>query len=225
MRRTTWPAHLAILTALALLPAACASDEVHQELDGTPAAEAPEHTGGPAGSEAATATEAAEPERVTAYVVGYHWGWAVFDADGTELEVLEVSAGTEVELIAVNDHASHAMAHLPDPVVAATAAISWHDRALRDIAMGHLPDPEETEGMSLSEALTIAHDGHDHTGPSRNHALMVAGLGVEALLDAHADEPVHMVFTVDDEGTYEFRCTEECGLLHDYQRRQMLVVT
>ncbi len=175
--------------------------------------------------EEATGDEAPEPEQVTAYVVGYHWGWAVFDEDGTELEVLEVPVGSEVELIAVNDHASHAIEQLPEPVAETISSISWHDRAHEDLDQGDIPDPEEEAGMALGEALTIAHDGHDHIAPAQDHALMVAGIGVEAFLDDHADEPAHLEFTVHEEGAYEFRCTEDCGPLHDHQRKEMLIAT
>lgn len=169
--------------------------------------------------------EAAEPGSVTAYVVGYHWGWALFDEDGTELERLEVPVGTEVELVAVNDHAGHAIDQLPDAVAETIRSISFHDRAHHDVEMGRIPDPEVEEGVSLAEALAVAHDGHDHMGPTQDHGLMVAGIGVEAFLDAHGDEPARLVFTVEEEGVHQFRCTEECGVGHENQRWDMLVVS
>ena len=227
------------VSVLLLLVAACAepveqpepADEAIEEQDDEPdpAEEASEEEAEDAEATEddveATEQDAPEPEQVTAYVVGYHWGWAVFDEDGTELEQLEVAVGSEVELIAVNDHASHAIEQLPDPVAETISAIDWHDRAHEDLEMGYIPDPAEQEGMGLGEALTVAHDGHDHLEPAQDHALMVAGIGVEAFLGDHADEPAHLEFTVDEEGAYEFRCTEECGPLHDHQRREMLVAT
>lgn len=112
-----------------------------------------------------------EAGSVTAYVVGYHWGHAVFAEDGTELDVLEVPVGTEVELVAVNDHASEAISRLPDAVVESIRATNWHDRAHEDLEAGHLADPELEVGMSLSDAISAAHDGHDHTPPQRDHGL------------------------------------------------------
>ncbi len=242
MRRRSLMRQATVLSALLLLVAACgvegddgvtdATDE--QDVD----ASAGEQDAGAASEDSAEevvepeeeaaedeTVEAPEPVQVTVYVVGYHWGWALFDEDGSELEVLEGPVGSEVELIAVNDHATHAIEQLPEPVAASIASLDWHERAHHDVEMGHIPDLEEAEGVSLGEALTIAHDGHDHIGPAQDHALMVAGIGVEAFLDSHGDEPARLAFTVGEEGAYDFRCTEECGPGHDHQRREMLVVT
>jgi hypothetical protein len=164
-----------------------------------------------------------EPEQleVTAYVVGYHWGWALFDEDGSELEQLRVRKGATVELVAVNDHAGEAIAQLPEPVAGAVQTVDWHERALHAVEMGRVPDPEAEEGMSLSEAIDMA---HDHGQDMAHHGLMVTGVGARAFLDSHAREPERLVFTVDREGTFEFRCTEECGFGHEYQRWEMLTV-
>jgi hypothetical protein len=221
---------LAVFSVLVLFTAACGAEEAVDEPDAAATEEAVEPTDEPADEAAEEAGEAVEeaapePEEVTAYVVGYHWGWAVFDEDGTELDAIEVPVGSEVELIAVNDHAAGAIEQLPAPVAETINSISWHDRAHQDMEQGHMPDLEEAEGVPMGEALTLAHDGHDHAGPTQDHALLVAGLGIEEFLDSHGDGPARMVFTVDEEGTYEFRCTEDCGAGHDYQRREMLRVT
>lgn len=159
--------------------------------------------------------------KVTAYVVAYHWGFALFDEDGTELEVLEAPVGAEVELVAVNDHAHGAIEQLPGPVGATIDAIDWRQRVRDDIAAGRVPDPEEVEGTSLEEALEVPH----HDPELEHHGLMITRVGVEAFLDAEADEPQRLVFTVDDEGTYQFRCTEECGALHDDMRWELLLAS
>ena len=176
----------------------------------------------PAGVEATEeAGPAPEDLEVTAYVVAYHWGFALFAEDGSELDQLRVPVGASVELVAVNDHASEAIAQLPGPVAEAIEAADWHGRAHHDVAEGLIPEPEEAEGVSLAAALDEAHDHHrglDH------HGLMVTGVGARAFLDSHAHEPEHLEFTVDEEGTFEFRCTEECGFGHDYQRWELLVV-
>lgn len=221
---------LAVVSILVLIAAACtpAEDAPDAAVDDPVAAtvessEAPvdEPTAVPEGEPAA---EEPDPREVTAYVVGYHWGWVMFDEDGNELDVLEVPVGTTVELIAVNDHASHAIGQLPSPVAESIRSIDFHDRAHHDVEMGRMPDPRQAEGISLSEALAAAHDGHDHMGPSRDHGLLVTGVGQEAFLDAHADQPQRLMFTVEREGTHEFRCTEECGVGHENQRWEMLVV-
>lgn len=226
MLRGSTRSSLAVGSVLVLFLAACGAEDTAEEPDGAAPEEAAEVTDEPAEEpDEAVEESAPEPEEVTAYVVGYHWGWAVFDEDGTELDALEVPVGSEVELIAVNDHASHAIEQLPATVAESLNAVDWHARAHHDMEQGHMPDLDEVEGVPMDEALTIAHDGHDHVGPAQDHALLVAGLGVEEFLDSHGDEPARMVFTVDEEGAYEFRCTEECGAGHDHQRREMLFVT
>ena len=248
-RRTRGTVFIAALSLLVLVLAACAPAEEpaadDAPADDEPAAEAPQEEEVPeeeaADAEPATddatadddgADDAAGEEpapdpgdlEVTAYVVAYHWGFAIFDEDGSELEQLEVAEGATVELVAVNDHASEAIAQLPDPVTDAIASADWHERAHHDVEMGRIPDPEGEIGEDLGEALSAAHDGHDHMGPVQDHTLMVTGVGERAFLDSHAHEPARLEFTADEEGTYEFRCTEECGFGHRYQRWEMLTV-
>lgn len=196
-----------------------APEEVDDELDAT----ADEQTD--TLDESASDQGSPEPVElvVTAYVVGYHWGWAIFDEAGNELEILEVPVGATVELIAVNDHAGQAIAQLPEAVAGSIRAISWHDRMHHAVEQGRFPDLEEAEGVGLSEALAAAHNGHDHEGPTPDHALMVAGIGAKGFLDAHGEEPTRLTFTVDREGAFEFRCTEPCGSGHEYQRREKLI--
>lgn len=251
MKRTLWLRWLAGMSVLGLLAAGCGSGEVDEppeaadadDADGDDASEEQADASATSDDEAvedgeeddATSEEGAdagddlaEPEEVTAYVVGYHWGWALFDEDGTELEQLEVPVGSEVELVAVNDHASHAIEQLPGPVVGSIESMDWHERAVEDLEQGQpegLEDELDQAGMSLSEAITVAHDGSAEADPTPDHELMVTGLGVDTFLEAHADAPERLVFTADEEGTYEFRCLAECGVGHEAQRLEMLVVT
>ena len=243
-RRTRGTVFIAVLSLAVLVLAACAPAEEPAADDDAPA-EAPEEQEAPedeaADAEPATddaaadddgADDAAEekpapdPEdlEVTAYVVAYHWGFAIFDEDGDELDSLEVAQGASVELVAVNDHASEAIAQLPEQVGEAIDAADWHERAHHDVEMGRIPDPAGETGEDLGEVLSAAHDGHDHMGPVQDHGLMVTGVGERVFLDSHGDEPKRLEFTADEEGTYEFRCTEECGFGHEYQRWEMLTV-
>jgi hypothetical protein len=99
---------------------------------------------------------------VTFYVVGFHWGWAVFDENGAELDGVRVPEGTTVELYAVNPHAKEAVNRLPAPVAAAISANAWDGERVRDeVAVGRLPDPQELIGMSLEEVLAAGHDDGD----------------------------------------------------------------
>ena len=226
---------LAVLSAAVLALAACApadepaaepaapepaADEASEAHEDEPQdADAHEDDAVPVAEDADEAP--AEDLEITAYVVAYHWGFAIFDEDGSELEQLRAPKGATVELVAVNDHASMAIAQLPELVAEAIQAADWHERAHHDVEAGRIPDPVERAGTPVSTVLDEAHaHGHDLD----HHGLMVTGVGARAFLDSHAHEPEHLVFTVDREGTFEFRCTEECGFGHDYQRWEMLVV-
>ena len=231
-RRTRRTVFIAVLSSLVLVLAACAptQEPAAEEETATEAAgeeEAPEEQAPEDGVDDAAEEEPA-PDRgdleVTAYVVAYHWGFAVFDEDGSELDHLKVGNGASVELVAVNDHASEAIAQLPDPVSDAIASADWHERAHHDVEMGRIPDPAGEIGEDVGEVLAAAHDGHDHMGPVQDHGLMVTGVGERVFLDSHADEPARLAFIAEGEGIYEFRCTEECGYGHEYQRWEMLTV-
>jgi heme/copper-type cytochrome/quinol oxidase subunit 2 len=173
--------------------------------------------------EPAAAEPVDDPEdvTVTAYVVAYHWGWTVFDEDGAELDVLRVPVGATVDLFAVNDHASEAIAKLPALVAEAIGEVDWHERVHHNVMEGRIPDPQEEEGVTLTTALDMVHDDHD----LRNHGLAIPGLPVmPVMLDAHAHEPAHMTFVANREGSFDFDCSEECGFGHDPMRWEMLVV-
>lgn len=183
----------------------------------------------PAAEERATeepATSEPAGPAVTAYVVGYHWGWPVFDEDGTEFDVLRVPAGTTVELFAVNDHAREAIDQLPAPVAETIRLTDWQERVRHSVEVGRMPDPREEMGMSLDELLGAAHDDDDLQDPdaSEDHGLMITGLGIQTVLEAHAREPERLVFTVAEDGTYTFVCTVYCGFGHEHQRWEMLEV-
>jgi len=94
-----------------------------------------------------------EPD-VTFYVVGFHWGWAVFDEQGRELDAIRVTQGTTVELYAVNNAAEKAIDQFPAAVATAVKSIDWDgERTRREIEEGRLPDPELLLGMSLEEVM------------------------------------------------------------------------
>lgn len=160
----------------------------------------------------------AEDVVVTAYVVAYHWGWAIFDEEGRDLEVLQVPVGATVELFAVNDHASEAIGQFPAPVAQAIQGIDWKERAHHDQDAGRMAVPA---GSTLDEMLHAVHDDH----ALENHGLLISGVGAGPVqLDAHAHEPAHLVFTVDEEGSFLLICTEMCGVGHAAMIREMLRV-
>ncbi len=111
--------------------------------------------------------ETGEAGEETAYIVNYHWDFAVFDEDGTELDVLEVTPNTEVTLYAVNDHAYDAIDELPEPVAAAIHEMEPLERMKAAVEAGELPEPEDA---TVEEVYEEAHGhGHDHDDHGDDH--------------------------------------------------------
>ena len=98
-----------------------------------------------------------------AYVVTYHWGYAVFDEHGDELDLLEVEPNTEVTIHAVNDHASDAFESLPDPVAAQLEDFDALGRTKQHVEEGEIPEPDEGIEEVYNEAHGGGH-GHDDGG-------------------------------------------------------------
>ena len=181
---------------------------------------------------------ATEPEAdVTAYVLAYHWGFAVFDADGRELDRLEVPVGSTVRVVAVNDHAGAAIARLPREVASTIRLTDWNERAHIDVAEGRIRDPAEF-GMSLQRELDLSHAHDTSSGPAHvhwtefpgaapgftDHGLEIVGYGVRIdRLDAYAERPKSVFFTADRAGRFVFECVVKCGFGHSHPRELFVV--
>ena len=102
-----------------------------------------------------------------AYVVAYHWGYAAFDEDGQELDVIEISPNTEVTIHAVNDHAYDAFEALPDPVAAQLEDFDGLARLKAKVENGELPTP--SGGRTVEEVYEMAHGHDDDHGHDDGH--------------------------------------------------------
>ena len=102
---------------------------------------------------------------VTAYVVPYHWGYAVFDEHGEELDQLEIETGTELTVHAVNDHAYDAFGDLPEPVAEQLEDFDGLGRTKEKVEAGELPEPEHG---TVEEVYEKAH-GHSHNDDGHGH--------------------------------------------------------
>ncbi|MFP8888464.1 hypothetical protein ACLI4U_01670 [Natrialbaceae archaeon A-CW2] len=177
-----------------------------------------------------------EPGDETYYIVAYHWGFAAFDEDGTEHELIEVPEGTELTIVAINDHASDAFGDLPEPVETILEDFDALERTKQHVEDGTIPEPEDaTIEEVYEEAHDHAHnghddDGHDDDGHDENeltmldHELIIPGHDVEMMVLSTADEPVQTSFVTDETGTFDFVCTHDCGYGHPYMVREMLQV-
>lgn len=187
-------------------------------------------------------TETEPVADTTAYVLAYHWGFALFDEQGQELDTLQVQQGERVRIVAVNDHAFDAINTLPDPVANAMLTIDLHARAREDIRAGLLRDPEEY-GTTVERELAFVEDdargagGHDHGGhyirdehqyiivdTYMDHGLLVTGYNVRInRIPSDAREPSSVVFTANREGSFRFECTVTCGFGHPHPRELLEV--
>lgn len=106
-----------------------------------------------------------EPGDETYYVVAYHWGFAAFDEDGREHELLEVTEGTELTIVAINDHATDAFGELPGPVETVLEEFDALARTKQHVEDGTIPEPDDaTIEERYEEAHDHAHDGHGDDG-------------------------------------------------------------
>jgi hypothetical protein len=146
------------------------------------------------------------PEDVdeTFYVVAYHWDWAVFTEDGTQIDQIRVEKGTTLEIYAVNLHAMQAVMELPAPVAEVIMAFE----------PGGEHDMDEMEGMAEPmEGVEDMDGAEEPLWPYMDdHGFLIDWFGVVAYLSEEAEEPARVVFTADRPGEYEFVCTNFCGL-------------
>ena len=106
---------------------------------------------------------AGSPQAVEAYVVAYHWGYAAFDDQGEELELIEIPSNTELTIHAVNDHAYDAFDALPDPVAAQLEDFDALARTTDKVVDGHLRAPSDgTVEDVYEEAHGHGNDDHGH---------------------------------------------------------------
>ena len=100
-------------------------------------------------------------EQRDTYVVAYHWGYAAFDEDGQELDLIEIPPNTELTVHAVNDHAYDAFDELPDAVAAELEEFDALSRLKAKVEAGELPEPSGDQ--TVEEVYEAAHGhGHDH---------------------------------------------------------------
>ena len=99
-----------------------------------------------------------------AYVVTYHWGFAVYDENGEEFDSIEIERNTEVTLHLVNDHYEDTvLEELPDPVVDELEAFDALGRTKAKVEEGEIPEPDH---KTIEAAYDRAHGrgGDDHNG-------------------------------------------------------------
>lgn len=177
-----------------------------------------------------------DPEEVTYYVVAFHWGFAAFDADGNEHDVIEVSEGTELTIVAVNDHASDAFGALPDPVESVLEDFDALERTKQLVEDGTIPEPED---HTIEEVYEEAHDhGHDHNDHEEeehgdsdgneltmmDHEVIIPEYDLELLAIHDVEELEQETIETDQTGTFDIICTHDCGYGHPYMVKELLEV-
>ena len=178
-----------------------------------------------------------DPGEETYYIVAYHWGFAAFDEDGTEHDIIEVPQDTELTVVAVNDHATDAFSDLPDPVETVLEEFDARARTEQHVEEGVIPEPEDaTIGEKYDETHDEAHmddhddDGHnddDHNGnelTKLDHEVTIPGYDVYMEVLSTAHEPSQTSFATDETGEFDLVCTHNCGYGHPYMIREMVHV-
>lgn len=156
---------------------------------GTPGTPRPDSTSPSAPSAQQNPTDPDE----TFYVAAYHWDYAIFREDGSQLDTITVPQGTTIQIFAVNVLAERAVDKLPAPVA----------EAIRG-----LPAPK-------AEAIIAMEPGPpEPLWPVQDHGFLIPWYRVTVYLAADAEQPRRVVFTADRPGEYEFVCTNYCGAGH-----------
>ncbi len=152
-------------------------------------------------SDSSSTPEVLPPPDKTFYVVAYHYGWVVYDENGTELDAIRVKQGTTVEIYAVNYLAKDAIAKLPAAVKGAIVKLS-------------------APSQEVVKAFEPLYHGQD----PRNHGFLIHLYHVVEILYYDAAEPVRVVFMAKYPGDYQFVCSEYCGPGHQGMTRYLLFV-
>jgi hypothetical protein len=154
----------------------------------------------------------------TVYVAVYHWGFALFDEDGTERDEIRIPRGTELTLYAVNDHAHDAIHRLPEPVAKAVEELHPLERTKEHVAAGRIPAPWDG---TIEEKYE---ETHDHDAGLGDHSLIIPDYHINLSLNHHQEAPAKATFTPVAPGVYPFVCGTHCGYGHAFMNQELLIV-
>lgn len=138
------------------------------------------------------------PEVKVFVVVPYHWGFAIFDADGNEVDAIEVDQGNIIQLLVMP---ASAMSH------------GLHEQFEEKIIMSGIgdlaPGNETREAVEEAEELGLM-----------THTLTIAEYGIEIVVTGNTDNPAeaHKVvrFEADKKGIFDMVCQRYCGAGHPW---------
>ena len=138
------------------------------------------------------------PPTETFNIVPYHWGYALYDEDWSEIEQIEVKRGTTVRLVAIP---AYSLSH--------DIQEEFHERVLEKGFGEYLPgDPR------IPDLMEAAHENPN----TSSHGVFIAQLNVDLNPDGNAstlEEAVDSVeFTTDAIGVFDISCSVFCGAGH-----------
>ncbi|MFQ5907996.1 MAG: hypothetical protein ACE5JE_04085 [Thermoplasmata archaeon] len=145
-------------------------------------------------------TVPAPAPQATFTVVAHHWGFVIYDEDGTEVPRIEAARGTEVTLLVMGAEAlSHAIhGQFMDRTIAA-----WENNTqfggktgleLRDLI-------EEAENQGLED-----------------HSVMISGYDLNIPAVGDSASPTIVTFLADTAGTFDIQCNQFCGWGHQFMK-------
>lgn len=140
---------------------------------------------------------APSPEK-TFTVVAYHWGFAIYDEDGTEIPKIEVARGTVVTLDVIG---AEALSHELHEAFMERTIEAWADN----------PEYGDKNATEIMEFLEQAEDAG-----LMDHSLDIVDYDIHVVTDSESPAPQRVTFVADMSGTFDILCTQFCGWGHQY---------
>ena len=137
------------------------------------------------------------PQR-TFTVVAYHWGFALYDEEGTEVPQIAVARGTVVTLLVIS---AASLGHEVHETMMGRTIAAWENNT----AFGGKSAMELMELMEEAEAQGLL-----------DHAVRIPEFDVVAVTDHESPAPTQVTFVADKAGSFDIRCGLFCGFGHAY---------
>lgn len=141
----------------------------------------------------------ASPE-ATYTVVAYHWGFAIYDAQGNEVPKIDVARGTVVTLLVIGAEALSPEIH---EVYEMRTVAAWENNS----AYGNRDGLEIMMEMEAAEAAGLL-----------DHSVSIAGYDLNVVTDFESPSPKLVTFVADQAGTFDITCQQFCGWGHQYMQ-------
>lgn len=138
------------------------------------------------------------PPEATFTVVAYHWGFAVYDAEGNEVPKIEVARGTVVTLLVVG---ASALNHEIHEAYEMRTIQAWENNS----AYGNKNGTAIMMEMEMAGAQGLL-----------DHSVTISAFNVNVVTDRESPSPQIVTFVADQAGAFDIQCQKFCGWGHQY---------